>query len=134
MKYLKWLILLVIIIIVIVLLLVNLPQKEQKKVIKKKINLSFDDVVTDNVNFYNINIMGKNDYYYLTANMTNLTADPIIASNVQILVTDDKNETITLIGYFGGEIKGDETKTITVKTKHNLKNIKKVNFTLDESK
>lgn len=134
MRYLKWMIIFVIIILVIMAIISLWP--EETEVIEsdeENISLTFDDSAVDNVNFHNIAINQADEYYILTANITNLTADILNINNVEIDVLDSEGKVITtLIGYFGGQLNGDETKAITVKTKENLSLAKELNFNLSE--
>ena len=136
MRYLKWLFLSLIIILVIIVIVISL--KTEEKVVKtennvKKESITFDDKVIENVNFHDIYINKSDEYYIFTANITNLTADSLNINNAEVEVIDSNNKVITtLIGYFGGRLNGDETKSIVIKTKENLSKAKEINFNLQE--
>ncbi len=132
MRYFLWL--LPLIIILVIICIVIWPKEETSEETEQKqetISLSFDDQVVENVNFHNINISENDEYYIFTASITNLTADPLTINNVQIEVINSKEDVITtLTGYFGNVINGDETKPIIIKTKEDLSDAVSVNFTL----
>lgn len=130
MKYLKWLILLIIV-IVLICFLCN-PHKEEKVKPKEKVDIQIADKKIGYLNIHNIHISEVKGYYLVTAQITNLSADIIESDNIEIVVNDaDDKYIITLIGYFGGNILGDETKNIVIKTKENLSKAQKLDFKIN---
>ena len=60
-----------------------------------------------------------------------MTSNNLQISPVKIILSDNENKQIELISYIGNNLKGEEEKTITVKTDKNLKNIKKVDININ---
>ena len=125
-------ILIVLLLIVLVLAIYILVPKETKtkENAPNLIHLKFDDIVQNNILFENIKIFKQNEEYYLKAQALNMTSNNLQISPVKIILSDNENKQIELISYIGNNLKGEEEKTITVKTDKNLKNIKKVDINI----
>ena len=125
-------ILIVLLLIVLVLAIYIFVPKETKtkENAPNLIHLKFDDIVQNNILFENIKIFRQNEEYYLKAQALNMTSNNLQISPVKIILSDNENKQIELISYIGNNLKGEEEKTITVKTDKNLKNIKKVDINI----
>lgn len=125
-------ILIVLLLIVLVLAIYIFVPKETKtkENAPNLIHLKFDDIVQNNILFENIKIFKQNEKYYLKAQALNMTSNNLQISPVKIILSDNENKQIELISYIGNNLKGEEEKTITVKTDKNLKNIKKVDINI----
>ncbi len=125
-------ILIVLLLIVLVLAIYIFVPKETKtkENAPNLIHLKFDDIVQNNILFENIKIFKQNEEYYLKAQALNMTSNNLQISPVKIILSDNENKQIELISYIGNNLKGEEEKTITVKTDKNLKNIKKVDINI----
>ena len=126
-------ILIVLLLIVLVLAIYIFVPKETKtkENAPNLIHLKFDDIVQNNILFENIKIFKQNEEYYLKAQALNMTSNNLQISPVKIILSDNENKQIELISYIGNNLKGEEEKTITVKTDKNLKNIKKVDININ---
>lgn len=73
------------------------------------------------INFSNISMLTKDSQTTFTADITNKSDSDITYERLHIVLKDkDGNEVTTLLAYFPGGLKKNETKTITAIAKGNL--------------
>ena len=114
-------------IIISVFIIINNPKETKNTGVEKLIHLKFENQIKNNILFSNINIDKKNDYYYLTAKVTNMTANTLKISPVTITL-DNK---INLVSYLGDTLAKEETKIINIKTNQNLENTKIIEINIE---
>ena len=114
-------------IIISVFIIINNPKETKNTGVEKLIHLKFENQIKNNILFSNINIDKKNDYYYLTAKVTNMTANTLKISPVTITL-DNK---INLVSYLGDTLDQEETKIINIKTNQNLENTKIIKINIE---
>lgn len=102
--------------------------KVEKKVVPKTNEKLLKEQVVDNVLISNISLVTKNNKTVFSAKITNLTANELKYKNLQIIINDQT----TLIGYFGENLKPEETKIVTAEASSNIKNIKSLELKLDQ--
>ncbi len=113
-------------IIISVFIIINSPKEAKNTGVEKLIHLKFENQIKNNILFSNINIDKKNDYY-LTAKVTNLTANTLKISPVTITL----NNQINLVSYLGDTLAKEETKIINIKTNQNLENTKIIEINIE---
>jgi len=129
----KIIILILIILIIGVGIFLLKPKEEKTKKIKQTTQTNetlTEDQVIDNILISNISLATKNDKTTFSAKITNLTANEVEYKNIQIKIKNKNNDIASLICYFGGNLKSEETKTITAETNANIKNADKIKFEL----
>ena len=114
-------------IIISVFIIINSPKETKNTGVEKLIHLKFENQIKNNILFSNINIDKKNDYYYLTAKVTNLTANTLKISPVTITLDNQ----INLVSYLGDTLAKEETKIINIKTNQNLENTKIIEINIE---
>ena len=114
-------------IIISVFIIINSPKETKNTGVEKLIHLKFENQIKNNILFSNINIDKKNDYYYLTAKVTNLTANTLKISPVTITLDNQ----INLVSYLGDTLAKEETKIINIKTNQNLENTKIIEINVE---
>lgn len=127
-------IIIVILIILVVGVGVYLLKPKEIKEEKIKINETneklTEDQVIDNILISNISLVTKNNKTIFSAKITNLTANEINYKNLTVTVKTKNKELASLICYFGGNLKPEETKIVTSETDTNLKNANSLEFKL----
>lgn len=127
-------IIIVILIILVVGVGVYLLKPKEIKEEKIKINETneklTEDQVIDNILISNISLVTKNNKTIFSAKITNLTANEINYKNLTVTVKNKNKELASLICYFGGNLKPEETKIVTSETDTNLKNANSLEFKL----
>lgn len=91
-----------------------------------------EDKVIDNILISNISLVTKNNKTTFSAKITNLTANEVEYKNLEIKIKNKNNDIDSLICYFGGNLKPEETKIITAETNANIKNADKIEFKLQK--
>lgn len=114
-------------IIISVFIIINSPKETKNTGVEKLIHLKFENQIKNNILFSNINIDKKNDYYYLTAKVTNMTANTLKISPVTITLDNQ----INLVSYLGDTLAKEETKIINIKTNQNLENTKIIEINIE---
>ena len=114
-------------IIISVFIIINSPKETKNTGVEKLIHLKFENQIKNNILFSNINIDKKNDYYYLTAKVTNMTANTLKISPVTITLDNQ----INLVSYLGDTLAKEETKIINIKTNQNLENTKIIEINVE---
>lgn len=129
---LKTAIIAIILIITISIIYLVIPKDKEKKLkkIENPINLKFEDIIQNNILFSNIKILKKNNIYYLTAKVTNISSNPQAISPIKITLKDKQNKKIIIDTYIGDTLELKEEKNINVETKQNLKNIKNIDINI----
>ena len=114
-------------IIISVFIIINSPKETKNTGVEKLIHLKFENQIKNNILFSNINIDKKHDYYYLTAKVTNMTANTLKISPVTITLDNQ----INLVSYLGDTLAKEETKIINIKTNQNLENTKIIEINVE---
>ena len=129
---LKIAIIVIILIITISIIYLVIPKDKEKKLkkIETPINLKFEDIIQNNILFSNIKILKKNNIYYLTAKVTNISSNSKTISPIKITLKDKQNKEIIIDTYIGDTLELKEEKNINVETKQNLKNIKNIDINI----
>lgn len=122
----------IILIITISIIYLVIPKDKEKKLkkIETPINLKFEDIIQNNILFSNIKILKKNNIYYLTAKVTNISSNSKTISPIKITLKDKQNKEIIIDTYIGDTLELKEEKNINVETKQNLKNIKNIDINI----
>ena len=122
----------IILIITISIIYLVIPKDKEKKLkkIETPINLKFEDIIQNNILFSNIKILKKNNIYYLTAKVTNISSNSKTISPIKITLKDKQNKKIIIDTYIGDTLELKEEKNINVETKQNLKNIKNIDINI----
>ena len=122
----------IILIITISIIYLVIPKDKEKKLkkIETPINLKFEDIIQNNILFSNIKILKKNNIYYLTAKVTNISSNSKTISPIKITLKDKQNKKIIIDTYIGDTLELKEEKNINVETKQNLKNIKNMDINI----
>ncbi len=122
----------IILIITISIIYLVIPKDKEKKLkkIENPINLKFEDIIQNNILFSNIKILKKNNIYYLTAKVTNISSNSKTISPIKITLKDKQNKEIIIDTYIGDTLELKEEKNINVETKQNLKNIKNIDINI----
>ncbi|MBR3198624.1 MAG: hypothetical protein IKG27_01265 [Bacilli bacterium] len=124
-----WQIILILIIIfstMLTILFINRP----KKVIKKDVNINYEDQIINNLNFEKIKIYSKNNKYYFIARVKNNNNYDIDITPITVKLMGDKD--ITFTSYIGDKIKIKDYKLITMETKEDLSKIKTTEFSFNK--
>ena len=124
-----WQIILILIIIfstMLTILFINRP----KKVIKKEVNVNYEDQIINNLNFEKIKIYSKNNKYYFIARVKNNNNYDIDITPITVKLMGDKD--ITFTSYIGDKIKTKDYKLITMETKEDLSKIKTTEFSFNK--
>ncbi len=122
----------IILIITISIIYLVIPKDKEKKLkkIETPINLKFEDIIQNNILFSNIKILKKNNIYYLTAKVTNISSNSKTISPIKITLKNKQNKEIIIDTYIGDTLELKEEKNINVETKQNLKNIKNIDINI----
>ena len=122
----------IILIITISIIYLVIPKDKEKKLkkIETPINLKFEDIIQNNILFSHIKILKKNNIYYLTAKVTNISSNSKTISPIKITLKDKQNKEIIIDTYIGDTLELKEEKNINVETKQNLKNIKNIDINI----
>ena len=88
----------IILIITISIIYLVIPKDKEKKLkkIETPINLKFEDIIQNNILFSNIKILKKNNIYYLTAKVTNISSNSKTISPIKITLKDKQNKEIII--------------------------------------
>lgn len=106
-------------------------EKETKKIPEINEKLTEDQVI-DNILITNISLTSKEKGSTFSAKLQNLTANQKDYTNLTITIKNKNNKVLaTLITYFGGTLKAEETKIVTAQTNINLSGAETLEFTFN---
>ena len=89
------------------------------------------DQEVEGLTFTNADLVVEDGISTLTVSVTNTNSDTYSLNYIEIVVTDDKDNSDTLIGYIGESIDSNETKIITASIDKDITNSKKIDYIIN---
>ena len=90
------------------------------------------DQEVEGLTFTNADLVVEDGISTLTVSVTNTNSDTYSLNYIEIVVTDDKDNSDTLIGYIGESIDSNETKIITASIDKDITNSKSLDYVINK--
>ena len=119
---------------ILIILIILLPSifflnYQNKNTINKPVDITLKDIKKNNVLLSNVKITSKNDKYYFTAKVTNLSSNKLKMAPIKINLKQN-NEKIKLIGYIGEKLEAKASQNILIETKQSLKEVSDIDISV----